>query len=41
VLVSNESLDGPDRSGDRLVARWTQIANRFADLPPTVYGEAG
>lgn len=39
VLVSNESLDGPDRSGDRLVARWTQIAERFADLPPAVYFE--
>jgi endoglucanase len=39
VLVSNESLDDPDRSGDRLVARWTQIAEQYADLPPSVYFE--
>ncbi len=39
VVNNNESLDEPDRSGDRLVARWTQIAERFQDLPPTVYFE--
>ena len=39
VLNNNESLDDPDRSGDRLVSRWTHIAERFADLPPSVYFE--
>lgn len=39
VLNNNESLDDPDRSGDRLVARWTQIAEQYADLPPSVYFE--